>query len=163
VTYGSAGPAEQDRLLVAAKTLEVRRQPFSTESLMTRLRGAVPDVPVVEEQLLTDYDSYYYSRARQAPLPVLRVKFADPAQTWFYVDPETSRVLAQVHRLNRLERWLYNGLHSLDFSFWYNRRPWWDIGTIALLLGGLASSGIGLFLGIKRLWRGVRPDPLRPA
>jgi hypothetical protein len=163
VTYGSPGPAEQGRLLVAARTLEARRQPFSTESLMTRLRSAIPGVPVVEEQLLTDYDSYYYSRARQAPLPVLRVKFADPAQTWFYVDPETSRVLAQVHRLNRLERWLYNGLHSLDFSFWYNRRPWWDIGTIALLLGGLASSGIGLFLGIKRLWRGVRPDPLRPA
>ena len=45
-----------------------------------------------------------------------------------------SQVLAQIHRLNRVERWLYNGLHSLDFAFWYNS-PLWDIGMIALLPG----------------------------
>ena len=59
------------------------------------------------------------------------------------------------HRLNRVERWLYNGLQSLDFSFWYNQRPWWDIGMITLLLGGLASTAMGLYLGIQRLRRGV--------
>ncbi len=163
VVYNATGRAEQDRLLVAAKTLDARREPFSTESLMARLRTAVPDVPVLEEQVLTDYDSYYYSRGRQAPLPVVRVKFADSAETWVYLDPEMSQVVAEIHRLNRVERWLYNGLHSLDFSFWYDRRPLWDIGVITLLLGGLASSAIGLFMGIKRLWRGVRPDPARPA
>ena len=110
---------------------------------MARLKAALPDVPIVEQQLLTEYDSYYYSRGRQTPLPVLRVKFDDPAETWVYIDPEMSQVLAQIHRLNRVERWLYNGLHSLDFAFWYDRRPLWDIGMIALCLGGLASSGIG--------------------
>jgi hypothetical protein len=151
--YGVSGRAEPDRLLVSAKTLEARTVPFSTDSLMTRLRAAVPDAPVVEQQLLTDYDSYYYSRGRQTPLPVLRVKFGDPAETWFYIDPQMSRVVAAVHRLNRVERWLYSGLHDLDFSFWYERRPLWDIAVITLLLGGLASSSIGLFLGIKRLLR----------
>ena len=63
-----------------------------------------------------------------------------------------SQVLAEIHRLNRVERWLYNGLHSLDFAFWYNS-PLWDVGMIALCLGGLASSGIGLLLGIRRLRR----------
>jgi hypothetical protein len=156
VAYNSIGSATgQDRLLVAARGLHERREPFSVDSIMARLRAAVPDAPVVEQTLLTDYDSYYYSRGRLAPLPVVRVKFADPAETWVYVDPEMSQVVAQIHRLNRVERWLYNGLHSLDFSFWYNRRPLWDIGVIALCLGGLASSGIGLFLGIKRLKRGV--------
>ena len=86
---------------------------------------------------------------------MLRVKFGDPAQTWFYIDPEMSRVVATVHRLSRVERWLYSGLHDLDFAFWYDRRPLWDIGVITLLLGGLASSGIGLFLGIKRMWRAI--------
>jgi hypothetical protein len=142
-------------VLVAADSLEVRREPFSTESLISRLRAALPDVPIVSSELLSDYDSYYYSRERQTPLPVLRVKFGDPGETWVYVDPEMSQVLAEIHRLNRLERWFYNGLHSLDFSFWYNRRPLWDIGMIALLVGGLASSGIGLFLGMKRVWRGA--------
>jgi hypothetical protein len=154
--YYVTGRAEPDRLLVAAGTLEIKREPFTVESLMTRLRSAVPDAPIVDSQLLTEYDSYYYSRGRQTPLPVLRVKFDDPAQTWFYIDPEMSQPLAQIPRLARVERWLYNGLHSLDFSFWYQKRPLWDIGMIVLSLGGLVSSGIGLFLGIKRLGRGTR-------
>jgi hypothetical protein len=158
--YSVTGSVEPDRVLVAADTLEVRREPFSTESLVARLKAAVPDVPIVETTSLSDYDSYYYSRGRQTPLPVLRVKFADPAQTWFYIDPETSQIVSQLHRLNRIERWLYNGLHSLDFSFWYDKRPLWDIGMIVLLVGGLASSGIGLYLGVKRVWhaalRGAR-------
>jgi uncharacterized iron-regulated membrane protein len=152
--YYVTGRAEQDRLLVNAATFEVRQEPFSTDSLIGRLKAAVPDVPVLASELLTDYDSYYYSRGRQTPLPVLRVKFADPAETWVYVDPEMGRVLAEIPRLARVERWLYNGLHSLDFAFWYHKRPLWDIGMLILLLGGLTSSGVGLALGVKRLRRG---------
>jgi hypothetical protein len=66
--------------------------------------------------------------------------------------------------LNRVERWLYNGLHSLDFAFWYNS-PAWDVGVIALSLGGLSTSAMGLYLGLRRLRRGVRSAvraPFRP-
>ena len=70
-------------------------------------------------------------------------------------DPEMSQVLAQIHRLNRVERWLYNGFHSLDFAFWYDKRPLWDIGMLTLLLGGLMSSTIGLLFGIRRIWRSL--------
>jgi uncharacterized iron-regulated membrane protein len=149
---GQGGP---ERLLVAADTLAVRSEPFSIESLLSRLRSAAPDTAIVDSQLLSDYDAYYYSRGRQAPLPVLRVKFDDPQATWVYIDPAMSRVVAQIHRLNRLERWLYNGLHSLDFSFWYDRRPLWDIGVILLSIGALGTSVIGLFLGFKRVRRDV--------
>jgi hypothetical protein len=153
----TVGRGEADRTLVHAGTLSVRREPFSTESIVTRLAAAAPEAEIVEQRLLQEYDSYYYSRGGQAPLPVLRVKFNDPAETWFYVDPRGSEILAQVHRLSRLERWLYNGLHSLDFSFWYGRRPLWDIGVIVLCLGGLATSSFGLYLGFKRLIRDLRP------
>ena len=61
-------------------------------------------------------------------------------------------MLAEIHRLNLVERWLYNGLHSLDFAFWYNSRLW-DVGMLALCMGGLASSGLGLLLGVRRLRR----------
>jgi hypothetical protein len=151
-----AGRAEDDRLLVHAATLEVRQQPFSTESLMARLKAAVPDVPVREQLLLTDYDSYYYSPRGQTPLPVLRVKFEDPLETWAYIDPATSQVVTAVHRLNRLERWLYSGLHNFDFRFLYDHRPLWDITMLVLCLGGLASSGIGLWFGVRRVVRGAR-------
>jgi hypothetical protein len=154
--YYITGRAENDRLLVRASTLQVRREPFSVDSLVARLRSALPDVPIVEQQLLADYDSYYYSRQDLTPLPVLRVKFADPGETWFYIDPSNSTMLSQITRLSRVERWLYNGLHSLDFPGFYDRRPLWDIGMILLLLGGLASSSIGLGLGFARVARGVR-------
>ena len=153
--YIVTGRQQGNRLLVAADSLTIHREPFSADSLLARLSRAVPDVPVVEARLLDDYDSYYYSRGRQTPLPILRVKFGDPDRTWVYIDPEMSRIVGQVHRLDRVERWLYNGLHSLDFSFWYNRRPLWDIGVLTLMLGGLASSLIGFFVGIKRLRRGA--------
>jgi hypothetical protein len=153
--YNVTGRSDGERVLVAAQSLQIRREPFSVDSLLTRLKSAAPDVPVLESQLLPEYDSYYYSRGGQTPLPILRVKFGDPDRTWVYVDPEMSQVVARIHRIDRVERWLYNGLHSLDFSFWYNRRPLWDIGVITLSLGGLASSSIGLFLGIRRLRRGA--------
>jgi hypothetical protein len=153
--YNIAGRAEENRLLVAAGTLQVRREPFAADALLSRLKAAVPAVPIVASEILTDYDSYYYSRAQLTPLPVLRVKFGDPAATWVYVDPALGQVLAQVHRYSRVERWLYNGLHSMDFAFWY-RSPAWAIVMVTLCLGGLASSGMGLVLGVRRIRRALR-------
>jgi uncharacterized iron-regulated membrane protein len=153
--YYIEGRAQPASVLIDARTLRPRDAPFDVNSLLARLRTAVPDVAIVGHDVLEEYDSYYYSRGRQAPLPVLRVKFDDPLDTWAYVDPKTSELLATIHRLNRVERWLYNGLHSLDFGFWYSRRPLWDIGMILLCAGALASSAIGLYLGIKRLARDI--------
>ncbi|HEY6506708.1 MAG TPA: PepSY domain-containing protein, partial [Vicinamibacterales bacterium] len=153
--YPIVGRAEADRLLVSASTMKVRREPFSVESLVQRLQDGAPNVAVVEQAVLTEYDDYYYSRRNQTPLPVLRVKFDDPMQTWVYVDPTMSQVLAAIHRLNRVERWFYNGLHSLDFAFWY--KSWlWDVGVILLCLGGLMTSAIGTVIGFGRVARGVR-------
>ena len=153
--YPILGRAEPRHMLVDARTLSAHTEPFATETLLERLAAAAPDANVVTHELLQDYDSYYYSRNRQAVLPVLRVKFDDPLETWVYVDPELGALLASINRLQRVERWLYNGLHSLDFGFWYDRRPLWDIGMIVLSLGALATSTIGFWLGLKRLRRGL--------
>jgi hypothetical protein len=153
--YPITGRAEPQHMLVDARTLTHRTEPFGTETLVARLRAAAPDANLVTHELLTDYDAYYYSRNGQATLPVLRVKFDDPLETWVYVDPELGQLVASIHRLHRVERWLYNGLHSLDFGFWYNRRPLWDIGMIVLSLGALVTTTIGMWLGFKRLRRGL--------
>ncbi|MXZ72712.1 MAG: hypothetical protein F4Z04_14590 [Acidobacteria bacterium] len=153
---GSASPAAGfDRLLIAADTMEVRKEPFDAATLVSRLKEA-SGVPVVETEQLEAYDSYYYSRPEGAlPLPVLRVRFADPLDTWVYVDPAAGQIVRSLHRYSRAERWLFNGLHSLDFGFWYSRRPLWDVGVILLSIGGLASSGIGLWIGAGRIRRAV--------
>jgi hypothetical protein len=153
--YPIAGRSEPQHLLVDAGTLAARAEPFSTDALLARLAAAVPGASIVTHDLLTAYDAYYYSRNGQAALPVLRVKFDDPMETWVYIDPELGQLVASIHRLHRLERWLYNGLHSLDFGFWYHRRPLWDIGMIVLSLGALVTSTIGFWLGLKRLKRGL--------
>jgi uncharacterized iron-regulated membrane protein len=148
--YQVGGRTDPNRMIVAASTLEPRTEPFSAEEVVARVKAAVPDAPVARYDLLTEYDSYYYSRRSQTPLPVVRIQFADPAQTWLYVDPALNQQLASIPKYARLERWLYNGLHSLDVGYLY-KRPLWDIVMLVLLVGGLISSTIGLCLGVKRV------------
>ena len=152
------------RLVVDASTLTPRRAPPDADALAGRLRAALPAVPVVGAALLESYDGYYYGRGSgRPPLPVVRIRFADPLRTWIYVDPAVNRIVLTVHRYSRLERWLFNGLHSLDFAFWYDRRPLWDVGILVLLSGGLASAGIGLWLGLARVLPAVTPRRRRRA
>ena len=132
------------------------RDPFSTDSLLACAREAFPGAQIVESRTLSTYDDYYYSRDQDLPLPVLRVKFNDAQRTWYYIDPATGRIVQRLERRNRIERWIYNGLHSLDFSFWYYRRPLWDIGVITLCLGGVLLSVLGVMLGTRRLRRKAR-------
>jgi hypothetical protein len=136
--------------------MKEKRDPLSNEVLVERLKSAAPGFNPIESATLTEYDSYYYTRDRQAPLPVVRVKLADADRTWVYIDPEVGSVVGQVNRANRVERWLYNALHTLDFSFLYYNRPLWDAVVIVLSLGGTLVSAIGLFMGFKRLRRGVQ-------
>jgi uncharacterized iron-regulated membrane protein len=143
------------RSVIAAKSFQEKKGPFATDVLVNRLKQAAPNAAIVDSAFLNEYDTYYYSRDAQAPLPVLRVQLGDPDKTWVYVDPEIGEVVGQVNRFNRIERWLYNGLHTLDFSFLYYNRPAWDFAVIVLTLGGAAVSGIGLMLGFKRLRRSV--------
>jgi hypothetical protein len=143
------------RFVVSAKTMKVEES-LASDVIVNRLKATNPGVVVTEAAMLMDYDSYYYSRDRQAPLPALRMKLGDAESTWVYVDPEVGQVVGQVNRTNRVERWLYNGLHTLDFSFVYYNRPLWDAIVILLSLGGTAVSAIGLYMGLKRLRRGIQ-------
>jgi hypothetical protein len=147
---------DSERLLISANPLGIKRTSFSVDSLMERLKEAVPDAHVVDSQLLTDYDSYYYAQDQERPLPILRAKFDDPKQTWVYIDPMMGQVAGQLHRGDRIQRWLYHGLHSLDFSFWYRNRAVWQGVMIVLNLGGAIVSGIGFWIGLKRFGRWLK-------
>ena len=140
-----------ERQLVHADSLEPVKDPMDPVSILAELERTVTDADIVDHAVLDRYDAYYYSRTGAAPLPALRVRFNDSAATWYYFDLMTGEAVYANHGLGRLERWLFNGLHSLDFGFWYGRRPLWDIGMILLSLGALATSGIGMYLGARRL------------
>ncbi|MDA0271908.1 MAG: hypothetical protein O3C68_01480, partial [Proteobacteria bacterium] len=87
------------------------------------------------------------------PLPVLRVRFEDPAKTWFHLDLRTGELLNRLTAMGRVQRWLYNGLHSLDFIFLIRNRPLWDVIVIALSIAGFAFSVASVVIG----WRRLRP------
>jgi hypothetical protein len=80
------------------------------------------------------------------------VRFADPGATWLYVDPGRGAIVRREDQRTRLTRWLYHGLHSLDFPGLYNRRPLWDIVVISLSLGGIVLT----LTAMPSIWRRLR-------
>lgn len=142
-------------LLLDAARLGIAATPVDPSQIVSRIANANPDIPIVDHSRLDEYDAYYYDRDRSAPLPVLRIRFADPDRTQVYVDPHLLEVVGRFTRRQRIERWLYHGLHSLDFPFWYYSRAW-DVVMIALLSGGSVLSGIGVVIGWRRLRRFAR-------
>ena len=141
-------------IIVDARTLK-SREPSDAQRLVARLERAFPATRVSGTTLFSDYDSYYYDRERQLPLPVRRVALTDADRTWLYIDPATDALVARFTRRQRIERWAYHGLHSLDFAFWYRRRPLWDVVVIVLCSGGAALSAIGTILAWRRARRWI--------
>ena len=115
---------------------------FDPDRIISLVTGAA--------RILSDYDAYYLDRRHKRPLPVILVKLDDG--TRYYIDPKTARVVGIYDSGAWITRWLYHGLHSLDFPWLYRYRPLWDIVVISLLLGGCALSVTSLMLA----WRVLR-------
>jgi hypothetical protein len=122
--------------------------------LEARAPALLPAAPLARTEWLERYDDHYYSRhpeRGERPLPALRVVFGDDPDTWFHIDAATGRVMERSTAVNRLYRWLYNGLHSWDIRWLWERRPLWDIAVIGFSLGGFALSLLGVIVGWRRL------------
>jgi hypothetical protein len=116
-------------------------------------RRAMPGVRVRDASWLDAYDNYYYSQKGTNALPVLRIRYDDPEQTWLYLDPQHGIIASRLQRGSRWNRWLYHGFHSLDFPFMYYKRPLWDVVVIVLSLGGIAISVTSALPAWRRIAR----------
>jgi hypothetical protein len=134
---------------------------FGREVMEQAAREAMPNVPVIASDWLTEYDNYYHQTTtsfelgRHKPayvLPVLRVRYRDENQTWLYFTPSLGQMV-KFDKLDRANRWVYYGLHVMDWPGMFNRRPLWDIVTIALLAGLAAISITTLLPAYRRLKR----------
>jgi hypothetical protein len=105
--------------------------------------------PVMELELMTQEDQYYYGHKRAADLPVYRVIMDDAEQTRLYLSTTTGNVRS-IGAAARTSRWLRSGLHGLDFPG-LRIRPVWDIVLILLLSGVTLLCAIGSWLAIKRV------------
>ncbi|MCC5796672.1 MAG: PepSY domain-containing protein [Methylophaga sp.] len=114
----------------------------------------------MQTQWLTEYDFYHVSREQQSmygshirPLPMLRIKFDDADKTWFHINPYNGEVLQQLTQQRRINRWLFNLLHSWDWHVLL-ARPWLrEALVIAFSIGGLIISISGVVMGYRRLKR----------
>lgn len=127
--------------------------PSSTEAITARARSAVQGGALVETQVLTENDLYWYStgdpRSDARPFPVLRLKFDDPFKTWLHIDPATGELLGQSDTGRRGSRWLFSALHSFDLPLLLKYRPLRDALMIILSIAGLIVSVSGIVVG----WR----------
>lgn len=119
------------------------------DTLLLAAQAIRPGAPM-QAEWLTGPDDYYYSHHRQAAFPVLRARFDLPEAPVFYIDPAQGRLAGYVDRDKRWDRWLFNGLHQLDFAF-LRTRPLWDVVVIVLCVLGFALTFSGLVLGWRRL------------
>jgi hypothetical protein len=114
----------------------------------------IPGAAIVRAALVTEHDDYYYSRHnRHRPLPAYRVEFDDAERTWFYVDWTTGAVVLRYTTAARVQRWLYNGLHSLDFSLLTRRGVLWDVTLIVLSAVGFVFAATAVLVAWRRLAR----------
>ncbi|WP_025126362.1 PepSY domain-containing protein [Pseudomonas sp. PH1b] len=140
---------------------QVLRQ-FNPDTLQQAAWAIRPQRPMTV-QLLQAYDFYYYAREphsmlghMQQRLPVLRVGFDDPAQTWLHLDLYTGAIVGQLDQPRRASRWLFALLHSWDWLPLLAHRPLWDLWMLLFSAGGLLISISGVVLGWRRLGRTLR-------
>ena len=132
---------------------------FDEPSLSSAAADAMPGIAPEDVVRLHEYDAYYYDRQGALPLPVVRVRYRDAVGTWLYLSPARGEILRKEERRTRLNRWIYHGLHSLDFPGLYRQRPLWDVVVIVLSIGGVVvslSSAPAALRRLRRHWRRVR-------
>ena len=122
---------------------------FDPLRVMDVVSRATQPQGLAELRLVHDYDVYYLDRHGEKPLPVILAQLKDSEQTRYYIDPKSARVVGNYSSRNWMSRWLYHGLHSLDFPWLYKHRPLWDIVVILFMTGGTALCVTSLVLS----WR----------
>jgi hypothetical protein len=109
---------------------------LNQDRVLSIVKQAAGEQNIAEARVITQYDRYYLDRTGERPLPVVYVQLKGTGETRLYIDPKTARVVGRYTESKAawVERWLYHGLHSLDFPWLYNYRPAWDIVVLSLML-----------------------------
>jgi hypothetical protein len=139
---------------VDAATGDVRIELARTDARAVAASILGDSIPIESADRLAAYDTYYYARpGREMHLPVWRVRFADQERSTVYLDAVNGTPTGFVNRAVRRQRWLRDALHSYDYPALNHHPLLWYSVVLPLLLGGLASSGSGVVLLVRRIRR----------
>lgn len=127
--------------------------PVALQDLKDAAQRLAGGTAIVSEEMISEEDAYYFSHHDAVAIPAYRVILDDAEHTRFYFDPSSAQVVRRMDSNSRTRRWLFDGLHRMDFTNWLRWRPVWDIVTILLLLGGVAVTGTRTYLALSRIKR----------
>ncbi len=145
------GP-DMQQLATTDDTAQIFGASFSSELFSGVRSTLVPDAGLIEQAVLDTFDTYYYAREHAPrPLPILRLRYDDPASTWLHLDLTTGRLLERLDSSRRTYRFWFNALHSHDLP-WMLDRPALRLSWMSLLCAaGFLFSCNGAWLAWKRL------------
>ena len=129
-------------------------------TLQAALAAMRPQRAAPQIERLAQYDDAYYARGQGAearlrrPLPVWRAHWPEDGIT-VYADPAAARIALQTGSRAPYQRWLYHGLHSLDFAPLLARPLLRDALVLGLSLLGLGLCATSCVLA----WRVLAPAP----
>jgi hypothetical protein len=125
--------------------------PVSEQDLQGAAQQLAAPYGVASAMLLQHEDAYYYRHRDPIVLPVYRAILDDEDHSRLYLDPLSGRLLAGFDGDGQWQRWLFDGLHRLDFSAALRASAAWNALIVLLLLGGVAGSGTGVYLAVRRI------------
>jgi PepSY-associated TM region len=132
-----------------------RPAPLSTADLAEAASRISAGAGVTEQGMIDGEDAYYFRRDDALGLPVYRVIVGDEDGTRYYLDAVSGSLLQRADANARWHRWLFGGLHRIDFTSWMRARPVWDIIVLFLMSGGLALAVTGFYLALRRVWSDI--------
>jgi hypothetical protein len=126
---------------------------LTQEDIREAISNAWPDKNIIAVARVADKDTYTSLREGSIEKGTYRIMLNDENRTWIHINQHNGEILSVMDRSRRLYRWLFNGLHSLDFPGFVNQRPLWDIVMIFLLLSGFIFCITGIILSFNHLRR----------
>lgn len=142
---------------LADPSLSVRTTLSLPELSSVAARLAGPSRPH-ELAVLHAYDAYHYPThtSPEAALPFVTIALQDDDESIYYLDPARALPLRRHTARTRLERWLYQGLHSFDLPGLYQQRALWRTLMIVAMVVGATLSGLGLAMVLRRSSRAAK-------
>jgi len=129
-------------------------------AVLQALAAMRPQLPPPQIAQLAQYDDAYYARTQdidalaRRPLPVWRAHWPQDGIT-VYADPASARIVMQADNRTPYKRWLYHGLHSLDFAPLLARPLLRDALVVGLSLLGAGAVRHVLRAGLARAGAGA--------
>lgn len=121
-----------------------------SDNFITQTMQKVVGIEQEKTNKLHHYNQYYYDTDKEKPLPVLQYYKKD-SDLVYYADPRRAKIVHKESVNGRWHRWLYDGLHTWNFSLGWHDSLSWQIMIILFLSGGTALSVTGVILTVRWL------------